>query len=294
MLRSMFALIAVAAFAGSAAAKEYSDTSATYRFDMPDGWETTVLPEINLFILSPRNAESGGNCNLIINDSDETKSLNQAALDALGTQTFTEAFFRSAYEAAGLRNTKVEKIGTRTQRGANVFFIRHTSDITVNQQDLSITQLQDVHLRPGRAYVLTCTARAAGIAQEETDFATIMTSFEPLTSVPVAMNRTPTPASLTLYERQRFAGVSRVITKDTQDLAEFGWRQPAASFSVSGDATWQICDGANFSGRCRMLSGSNGAGPSFAVLSARRVSPLAASLNKAATAGTAATSTRPH
>lgn len=301
MLRSFLSLFAIAALSTSAAADEYSDTAKTYRFDMPDGWQTTLEPEVNLMILSPRNEQTGGNCNLIINDSEETKALTQAELDAVGAVTFTEPFWRSALEGAGLRNIKVEKVGARKQKSRNVFFVRQTSDVTVNNADITITQLQDVHLIPGRAFVLTCTALAAEVAQEEANFATIMTSFEPTAEVPTAMLRPPAPASLTLYERPRFAGVSRVITQDTEDLSRFGWRRSAASFSVSGSATWQVCDGANFSGRCRTLSGSDGAAPVFAVLSARRVaphaddlSPLAASLGQGLKASLAQTRMRRH
>ena len=102
--------------------------------------------------------------------------------------------------------------------------------------------------------------------------------------------------------RHPHAGASRVITQDAGDLKQFGWSRTAGSFSTSGAGTWEVCDGTNFSGHCRTLSGSNGAVPALAAMSARRVStgqgdvmsPIAVSLQNALTFGRVEALTRAH
>jgi hypothetical protein len=273
MLRSLLSLIALAALAGTALAADYVDTDNTFRFTMPEGWQTqpAPLPQLKVTVASPRIAETGGNCNVVVALRDELKSVSQTDLDAEGAAIFNDEFWRSILDAAKFKNIKIEKSGVREQNGRKVFYVRETSEGTIAGTTLSVAQWQDAHLVPGALYMVTCTALAESISLEEADFTTVTTSFEPILATPTAAVRAPGLASLTLYERPRFAGVSRVITQDTADLTRFGWSRAVASFSVAGTGAWEICDGANFSGRCRTVSGSNGALPGFAAISARRV-----------------------
>lgn len=275
MLRPALSLIVAVVLATPAIAGEYVDTDNTFRFTMPDGWtqQPVAIPQLKVTVVSPRVEETGGNCNVVVTPNENLKTARQAELDEAAASIFNDDFWRSVLQAAQFENIKIEKSGARDQGGRKVFFVRATSVGKVAGNDLHVAQWQDAHLVPGALYVVTCTSLAEAISREKADFTTLMTSFEPILSTPTAALRTSSPASLTLYERPRFAGVSRVVTQDTQDLARSGWSRPAGSFSIAGGAQWQICDGVNFSGRCHTLSGDNGVGPAFVALSARRVVP---------------------
>ena len=123
---------------------------------------------------------------------------------------------------------------------------------------------------PGEIFIVTCTGSDTGYATEEADFNLVFDSFAPISDTPVAAAEPPGVSSLTLYAQARFGGVSHVVTKDTPDFAAAGWRQPAASLSIAGASTWQVCEGANYSGACHVVSAAMPAsGLAAPILSAR-------------------------
>ena len=60
----------------------------------------------------------------------------------------------------------------------------------------------------------------------------------------------PQPVRLVIYDRDRYRGDSRTFDAAMRTMGSFGNR--AQSVQVVG--TWQLCDGANFSGRCVTVS----------------------------------------
>jgi len=269
MLRYLVPLL-IMVFTGVAAAESQT---LIFKVNIPKDWQVKEPSDaaIKLMVISPRIASTGGNCNFIVNDMPKLVGVSQAQINEAGTEAFTEAFWRKELEAAKMTNVRIEKSGTRDQGDRRVFYARWTSDMPVDGGTISMTGLQDLHVVPGRGYVVTCAALSEAVDQEEADFAYIMNSFEPSSEVPTAALSPSGPASLTLYDRARYSGVSRVITQDTADLTQFGWSRTAASFSTAGSDAWEVCDSANFTGNCRTLSGNVPTLPAFAALSARRV-----------------------
>ena len=102
-------------------------------------------------------------------------------------------------------------------------------------------------------------------------FKTVFESFAPLNDT-LAAAEPAGLATLTLYAGADFGGVSRGVTQDAPDLAAFGWHDAAASMSVAGPGLWQVCDGANYAGSCRVVAGVSH--ESLAIASARHLSPV--------------------
>ena len=62
--------------------------------------------------------------------------------------------------------------------------------------------------------------------------------------------------------------------REDLQLALAGWRERGGSISVAGNEIWQVCDGANYAGNCRVVS--NALRRSVHAQSARRLSPAQA------------------
>ncbi|MBS0445409.1 MAG: beta/gamma crystallin family protein [Proteobacteria bacterium] len=67
----------------------------------------------------------------------------------------------------------------------------------------------------------------------------------------------PTPPAptgqVTFYSRPGFDGRSFASDGDVADLARFGFNDRATSIIVRGSERWEVCEDANFSGRCAVL-----------------------------------------
>ena len=84
MSRIALVVIAVLLPAGTACAAEYQDPAATYHFSMPTGWKTSAKPieGLSVVVVSPRMAQTRGNCNVIVSPVPGTEALTQAQIDA--------------------------------------------------------------------------------------------------------------------------------------------------------------------------------------------------------------------
>jgi hypothetical protein len=272
MLRTLVISVFALAFAAVAAQAESREVDNLFRLQVPSGWQDrrSPAPEMKLLITSPRFTETGGNCNVIAVDVPELQTADQATLNEAGEQVFTEDFWQE--QVSKFQNSKIEKTGKRQQGARQVYSLRFSADFpTPNGATIRVDEQQDVHLVAGRMLMVTCGVRTAQAEREKDDIATVLTSFEPVVETPSVMLQPKERPSLTLYERSQFAGVSRVVTQDVSDLTQFGWSRSAASFSSSGAGAWQVCDGANFSGRCQTLSGSASSLPTFMAVSARHI-----------------------
>lgn len=200
MLRITACAIAVFTLTGTAAlAGEFTDANNTFRLTKPDSWttETPPIDGLAVVIVSPRRVETGANCNVVVVPVEATKSMTQTEIEAEISGQFTEEAWMSGIKSVkGFKSTKVEKLGERAQHGRKVFFVKATSEFSIGSETIAVTQLQDFHAIPGRAYVVTCTARATGFEIEASDFEMIMTSFEPIPYMTVAAGRTSAPASV--------------------------------------------------------------------------------------------------
>ena len=78
---------------------------------------------------------------------------------------------------------------------------------------------------------------------------------------------TSAPAQVTLYSRDDFAGRSFTTDRNVHNLERAGFNDFASSALVRG-GTWQVCEDAEFSGRCVTLQ--PGEYPSLSAMPSRQ------------------------
>jgi hypothetical protein len=218
MLRALACALAMLALMETAAvAEEVSDANNTFRLTIPDGW-TKVPPPfagVALIVASPRIEETGGSCNVIIAEVEETRSMTQAEAEALAIAAFTEEAWKA--EIASIRFVKsvtIEQSGVKEHRGRKAFFVRAIVDFDLNGTVVSFKNLQDFHVIPGRMYAVTCASLAAAYDQEAADLETIMASFEPIPSMTVAGTRARAPSTVTA------AAIAHAMRKAASDALQ--------------------------------------------------------------------------
>lgn len=272
-----FALLSTIVAAGGAlAGSDYSDPTNNFRLTVPDGWTPAMPPSpvIKFVMRSPRFSDTKGNCNVIYHQMEETKGLSQSDIDDQLSATVDDEFWKSGLKTGRyIDDATVVTSGVKMRNGHKAFFVVANLNATVPDVGaIKAKNQQMLQARPGEIFLVTCTASDTGYATEESDFNIVFDSFAPLSDTPVASAAPNGVPSLTLYSLARFGGVSHVVTQDTPDLALFGWRNGTASASVAGGAQWEVCDGANYTGKCRVvvdaLAGFGQTGA--AVTSARR------------------------
>jgi hypothetical protein len=99
-------------------------------------------------------------------------------------------------------------------------------------------------------------AQAAG---EQADFKIVLDSAEPLGAGVIAElqpRRVTSTAALVLYAGPLFDGPRRAFTHDVPNLPQAGWSGWTGSFALRGAGLWQICDGINYTGNCRVIAGA--------------------------------------
>jgi hypothetical protein len=284
MLRSLVlttALVTLAA--GAANGADYSDAANNFRITIPENWTQTtpVSAVVNLKILSPRVEETHGVCTVIAKQVPQTRAVSQADIDADGEKTVDENFWLSHMrKAKEVKEVTAETHGVKMINGHKAYFvIVHLTGEVEGVGEVKAKTQQMIEAIPGQLFIVTCAAADAepGYAQEESDFNIVFNSFAPLGDVPVAMLSSPGVSSLTMYTQPRFGGVCHIVTQDAPNVAIYGWRGTAASMSIAGSGAWEVCDGANFTGRCQTITTAMPTGPdgrAFAIASARHIKPI--------------------
>ena len=185
---------AACALTATTMAGELSDTDRRFRLTAPDGWITQPTPgePIALVIASPRIAETRGNCNVFA-AKNELAGKSQAEVDKYASDMVNnEAFWKAALGSVPVfKSTTIDKFGARDADGRKVFFVKATSRAESGGTALMVTQLQDMHPTPGMTFAVTCTALTDKFEREETDFASIMTSFKPSMGLMVGWAQRP-------------------------------------------------------------------------------------------------------
>ena len=261
MLRAILTGFAVLAFGQgaiqTALADDYSDTEHNFRITVPNGWPSEKNPteDIRLIMGSAKREQTGGTCNVVTEANPGSKTMSQEQIDAaLDTEVNDAAWLDMFKSVIFLDNIVIEKSGSERRHGRKAFYVLVTFETTVPGMPLRhVKAKQYMHAIPGEIFFVTCSASQDTYAQEEDDFKTVFDSFAPLADTVAAAEPSGVP-SLTLYAQANFSGVSRVLTQDTPDLALFGWHDNAASASVAGADFWQVCDGPNYTGRCRVVT----------------------------------------
>lgn len=188
--------VAAAMLIAPAMSGEIADTESGFRFTIPDDWQSLKRPVqgIAIIVAAPVQSEIGGsNCNVLTIEDEATKSMSQGEIETRLSAEINEEFWKTSIGTAeGLKSTKVEKWGDRTQRGRKVFYLKATNVFERSGTTLTVTQLMDMHVIPGRDYFMTCTALATQFDKVASTFETIMASFEPVPEAFLTV-RAPSP-----------------------------------------------------------------------------------------------------
>jgi len=248
-----------------------------YTVDVPEGWTKVDgdMSLIDLIMASPRAKDTGGSCILMSRDVVDTRKMTQAAINDLTKEQVTEAFWRAVLQHQFAKDLQVEtRSEMRDDRLVHLASVRVT--FTQGGKETPLQGEVLLHAIPGTSYMAQCAAQQPHFAAEEADIKTVITSYNPSAGViakadpaPVA----PETAVLTLYAGPRFAGATRALTQDVANLGAAGWNTATAGFALKGRGLWEICDGINYRGNCRVVSGAESVelgGRALRIGSARR------------------------
>lgn len=274
MVRLFFALLAAASFAGAAGAGGYDDPEGRFSVTVPQGWEAAKpdVPQIALVIMGMRENKLLGLCAVVVTPTPDTKSMSQSEIDDTLTQQLTEEEWRRSLKAAAGNDAKIEATGSRDANGRKAHFAVAT--FSVKKADGTAAALKtktEIHAIPGTFHEVGCLAEDYEAASP--DFETIFLSYVPKRELIVRGPDRAAPALLTFFEGAAFTGAARVVGQDVADFAALGWGGAVGSVSVAGFGQWEVCEGANFAGTCRVLGTSETAAPGhmLRIGSARRI-----------------------
>jgi hypothetical protein len=257
-----------------ALAETVRDTAHNFRVTVPSGWKSEANPsdDIRLFMTSSKAEQTGGSCNVVSEAHPKSSTLTQSAIEGELDQELNDAAWLAMFKSViFIDNVAIEKTGSERINGHKAYYVIATFDsVTPGSPIIPVKLKQYLHAIPGEVFFVTCSAAHDGYAVEEDNFNSVFASFAPLNDTVAAAEPNGVP-SLTLYAGANFGGVSRVVTQDTPDLALAGWREKAGSMSVAGPGLWQVCDGPNYAGTCRVVSSV--LHQNVKAASARRLSP---------------------
>jgi len=268
------ALIGVfAAWAGT----DYSDPEGRFRVTVPDGWASQRLTgsPIALALASDRVKETGGLCVVLAQNVPETRSMQQSELDETFGPMLNEEFWLTMLKSVKVPGSiALESSGTEPRQGRTTYFVisKYTHQDATGGEKQSKSKMV-LHVVPGSMHFINCLTKYEQYAQEEASLEVIFASYTPGAGL-VASLAPRGPSLLKLYAGPRFDGVTLDVAGDVANLAQLGWRGNTASFSVAGYGQWQICDGLNYSGNCRLVATPSAAalgGRVLRIASARRV-----------------------
>jgi hypothetical protein len=258
MLRAVLVASAILAFgAVQASAEDYYDRDNQFRVTIPDGWIKNKTENIDLLIQSPRFETTRGACAMFADPFPATRGMTQDKINEELEGAINETFWRSALSRVGAIDVVIDETGSELRKGKRVFLasVRLTGkkdDGTTSTARMKAT----FEVAPDQIAMSTCVAAIEHEATETADIKTVMSSFEGLGGQIVAGVRQPKGATLMLYAGPNFNGDRREVGQDIPNLFQSGWSIPTASLGLGGFGLWQVCDGMNYTGNCRTLSGA--------------------------------------
>jgi hypothetical protein len=283
LCRSVLVISALCALGCSqafAAGTEYLDRNNSFKVIVPDGWKKTVAEttdKIDAVLQSPRLDVTKGTCALAADPFVATRGMSQKQINDEMEPHINAAFWQSALAAGGAAQVVVENAGSELRNGRRIYTVTMSVTGKVEGVDKTAKLKATLQVAPDQIAMANCGAWAEHFALDETDIATVLDSFEALGSQVVAQRPVASEAMLLLFAGPRFDGPRKALTQDIPNLFQAGWNVPAASFALQGYGLWEVCDGMNYRGNCRLLAGAASAagGPNYRPLrigSARRVS----------------------
>jgi hypothetical protein len=241
------------ALAASATAEDYYDRDNGFRVTIPDGWVKDATPEgLDLAVKSPRFETTRGACAMLTDPFPATRGMTQDQINQELEGAINEAFWKAGLGQVGATGLTLDESGSELRKGKRIFnasfrFTAKKADGT----DITARMKATFQAAPDQIGFAICLTDIASEDVEAADIATVLNSFEGMGAQIVASVR---PATLLLYAGPEFNGARREITQDMPNLFQAGWSVPTASLGLGGFGLWQVCDGMNFTGNCRIVS----------------------------------------
>jgi len=264
------ALAATVIGAQAATAEDYVDRTFQYRLTVPDGWQAvkgeSKGQEVSVFgLISPRFDSTSGMCLIASVGIAGSASVSQEALNEAMAEKVDDAFWRSTIADKTVKDISVVETSSELKNGRRGFYATVRLTSIVEGKDYPEQQWHVLFMVPGRIFLGQCSVDIAQVSVEEPDMKTIVTSFEPTGSGGMISKldprdaQTPQTAQLVLHGGPQFDGPSQALTQDMPNLPAAGWNAVTASFNLRGYGLWQICDGVNYQGNCRVVAGAESA-----------------------------------
>ncbi len=279
MLRNAFALtvlLALAVATPPASATDYRDPKARFTVTIPDGWKSErakELEQVALVTSAPDVTEKSltGMCLVLVFDTPDSKSYSQADINAAIDQQLTPEFWKLALKTSGSNDVVLDSSGAREKNGRKIHFVIVSSKDTVEGVVYSLKGKTELHAIPGSFQLVSCLAQVEHYETASVSFESIFNSFEPKAGEYIARAPQASPSVITLYTGPGYNGTARVVAKDTPDMAASGWGTTAASLVVDGAQSWEVCEGAGFSGKCSTIAAAHTSGGTMPIGSMRRL-----------------------
>ena len=273
----------VSTFALSAQADaKYADPAGRFTVAVPEKWASanSDTQQIAVVLGKLEGTELQALCVVVVSETPQTVGKSQAEIDDAMNTILTKEFWQSTYKTQGAKDVAVSNVGTRDVPGRKVNYVY--AEMTTKGQgglDQHMKAREEVHALPGRMHDIGCLAPQEKYAAAEADINSILLSYMPLSGLVAQAPATQTPNSmLTLYANAGFAGAARVLKSETPNITYVSWPTVTGSAIVSGFGEWQVCEGADFTGSCTILTGAHTA-PEHSLLRIGSVRPLTTSLN---------------
>ena len=263
VIASVLSLVALTASAAQAGTS-YTDPQGRFTVAVPEGWRAAkpdTDQRLGLVMIKTSTTGLFGICLFIISETPLTKSKTQAEVDDGVTAEMTKEFWEAGYKAQGGEDVVVEDIGNREKDGRKVQYV--TIAFTTKGTTGTGTRFkirEEVHAIPGRLHDVGCMTEEPKFEEAKAEFETILNSYTPQSGL-IVQAPVSEPAVATLFANANFAGVARVVSSAIPNVTALGWPAQAGSVTVSGFGEWQVCEGANYTGKCTVIVGARTAAP---------------------------------
>jgi Beta/Gamma crystallin len=280
MFRLMTALVAGSILIAPAAHADarYTDPLGRFTVTVPTDW-IPVTPDnlaSNPIALIVANKPAVGMLRLCLaaaGTSPETRSQTQAEINAELKAGVGDEFWRLILVGNSNIKANILSKGVREKNGRHIHHAVATST-SPNPGEKPLKSKSEIQAVPGLSLLMMCATEVEDYNAALPAFDAILTSFEPASGM---ISQAPANGTsvMTVYTASNYEGAARSFAQSTADLNRLGSGGNVASVSVSGAGLWEVCEGANFTGKCRVLSPAETAasGQALMIASARRHTP---------------------
>lgn len=259
VVSTLYALACGQAFAAGA---EYLDRNNQFKVTIPHGWER-IAPDasdkVDAVLRSPRHETTRGTCALVADPFPATRGMSQQQINEEMAPHINEAFWRGALSVLNTDGLIVDEAASELRKGKRVYTATLRLQGKVDGVDMWAQMKATLQVAPDQIAMASCGVWLDHAATESADIKVVLDSFEGLGAQVVAQHPVAPSATLLLFAGPRFNGRRQALTQDVPNLLQAGWSVPTASFALQGYGLWEVCDGMNYSGNCRVLAGAAGA-----------------------------------